>query len=233
MNPRVFALVVAALLVAPLATLGTAQAPRAPDRAFVLAMAGTTFNSFEHPDSPLLEAYLGDDLRFTVLVPPLFEPHTFHLHGHPWFFPEKGRFVDTVLLQAGQTHAFDVVAGGPDAMPGDWMYHCHVADHQAAGMWGILRVYNYTTQVAETPLGLAVTLHQMGVPVVGAHLMVEADGVPLSAQVLSLGKGRYEVRGVPAGAPLVLTAYHAELGVSVARLNGAPAPVLGAGPMAH
>lgn len=234
MTPRASALLGVLLLLAPLATLGTGGGaePAIPDRAFVLVMAGSSFNGMTHPDTPLLEAYLGEDLRFTVAVPPLMEPHTFHLHGHPWFFPEKGRHVDTVLLRPGETHSFDVVAGGPDAMPGDWMYHCHVADHQAAGMWGILRVYNYTTQASDAPGGLLVTLHRLGVPVEGAHLVVERDGAALPAQVEPLGEGRYQVRGVPAGVPLVVTAHHAELGVSVARLHGAPAPKL-MGAMAH
>ena len=137
------ALLVPLLLLAPLAALppGGSLPEELPDRTFVLAMQGTSFNGLHHPQTPLLEASLGETLRFIVTVPPGAEPHTFHLHGHPWLSPEKGRFVDTVLVMPGERRVFDVVAGGPDAQPGEWMYHCHVADHQAAGMWGVLRVH--------------------------------------------------------------------------------------------
>jgi FtsP/CotA-like multicopper oxidase with cupredoxin domain len=30
--------------------------------------------------------------------------------------------------------------------PGDWMFHCHILEHQAAGMMGIIRVDPGTTK---------------------------------------------------------------------------------------
>lgn len=69
--------------------------------------------------------------------------HPIHLHGH--FFrvlARNGRATrfrewrDTVLLAPRETAELAFVAHNP----GDWMFHCHVLDHQAAGMMATLRV---------------------------------------------------------------------------------------------
>jgi FtsP/CotA-like multicopper oxidase with cupredoxin domain len=43
---------------------------------------------------------------------------------------------DTVLLPPRETADLAFVADNP----GNWMFHCHVADHQTAGMMGVIRV---------------------------------------------------------------------------------------------
>jgi FtsP/CotA-like multicopper oxidase with cupredoxin domain len=69
--------------------------------------------------------------------------HPIHLHGH--FFrvlardgrPTRFReWRDTVLLAPHERAEIAFVAHNP----GDWMLHCHVLDHQAAGMMATLRV---------------------------------------------------------------------------------------------
>lgn len=69
--------------------------------------------------------------------------HPIHLHGH--FFrvlardgrPTRFReWRDTVLLAPRERAEIAFVAHNP----GDWMLHCHVLDHQAAGMMATLRV---------------------------------------------------------------------------------------------
>jgi FtsP/CotA-like multicopper oxidase with cupredoxin domain len=69
--------------------------------------------------------------------------HPIHLHGH--FFrvlsrngrPTRFReWRDTVLLAPRERAEIAFVADNP----GDWMFHCHVLDHQAAGMMTTLRV---------------------------------------------------------------------------------------------
>ena len=238
---RTFSLLAALAVLMPLAAApvgGTLHERVAdvPDRAFVLAMHGTSFNGLRAPQTPLLEAYLGERLRFTVAVPLGAEPHTFHLHGHPWRLPGQARVVDTVLLRPGDAHAFDVVAGGPDGHAGDWLYHCHVDDHVASGMWGVLRVYPYAARVLPAGDELRVTLGSPGAPVEGAALRVEVDGAAVAAHVRALGAGEYvaHVPGLSAMAgQLVVTAEHPEMGATVARgaLGGAPveAPTLHAG----
>lgn len=199
-----------------------------PDRAFTLMMSGTSFNGLHAPNTPLLEGYLGERTRFITLAT---EPHTFHLHGHPWL--SEGRVIDTFLVDADRPHAFDVLAGGVDAYPGDWMYHCHINSHLQAGMWGIFRVYPYSFSLTlpgegegtgegtgTGPGTMLVTLARMGVPVDGATIELSVDGVVLPAHVEPLGDGEYALHAtLPAAGALVATATHPELGVSVARAS--------------
>lgn len=192
------------------------------DREFALVMRGTTFNGLSWPSTPLLEAFLGERVAFTVIVPPLVaEPHTFHLHGHPWVV-DGGAIVDTFLLRPGDVHRFLVPAGGVDEHAGDWMYHCHMDSHVAGGMWGVFRVYPYATRVGPVDAGeFTVTLDRLGEPVEGATLDVEANGRHVRSHVTELGGGRYRVETELADAPasLVVTATHATLGTSVARVG--------------
>jgi hypothetical protein len=207
-----------------------------PDKTFELVMSGHTFNLQRWPgiqDGLILEANLGERLQFTVAVPETAEAHTFHLHGHPWFAPTIGRTVDTWLLQPGDVHGFTIVAGGIDQHDGDWMFHCHFASHAADGMWGILRVYPFTTSAAPTAAGLVVDLQRMGVPVNGAHLSIEVDGVAIPSPVVAQEDGHYLLHAaLPATGVLVVHAHSPELGMSVARigLGGADVPPL---TMAH
>lgn len=199
-----------------------------PDRDYVLVMQGTSFNGLHHPLTPVLEAFVGERVRFTVAVPPLAEPHTFHLHGHPWLLPDEGRVVDTFLLRPGDVHVFDVAAGGPDRHAGDWMYHCHVDAHVAGGMWGIFRVYPFATRVAPVGPAFQVSLDRMGEPVDGATLALTVDDAPVAAHVSPLGGGDYLVHAdLPAAGTLVVTATHA-MGTSVARvgMGGVQVPAL-------
>lgn len=225
-----WSLLVLALLLAPLGAVPASgdfheTLPAVPDREFVLVMQGTSFNGLRHPLTPLLEAYAGERLQFVVAVPPLAEPHTFHLHGHPWFVPAQGRFVDTFLLRPGDVHVFDVVAGGPDGHAGDWMYHCHIDAHVAGGMWGILRVYPFATRVDPVGSAFHVRLDRMGEPVDGAALALEVDGAPVAAHVVPLGAGDYLVHAdLPGEGTLVVHATHA-MGESVARVPLGDAPV--------
>jgi FtsP/CotA-like multicopper oxidase with cupredoxin domain len=64
--------------------------------------------------------------------------HPFHLHG--FFFQvlevsgKKPHFLswdDTVNVPAGKQVR---IAWKPDDRPGEWMYHCHILEHHAAGM---------------------------------------------------------------------------------------------------
>ena len=64
--------------------------------------------------------------------------HPFHLHG--FFFqvlerdgtpPAFRSWEDTVNVPAGGRVR---IAWTPDDRPGEWMYHCHILDHHAAGM---------------------------------------------------------------------------------------------------
>ena len=69
--------------------------------------------------------------------------HPIHLHGHSFrVISRNGKptayreWQDTVLMPPRETAAIAFVADNP----GDWMFHCHVLEHQAAGMMANLRV---------------------------------------------------------------------------------------------
>jgi len=70
--------------------------------------------------------------------------HPFHLHG--FFFqvverdgvaPAFRSWEDTVNVPAGGRVR---IAWMPDDRPGEWMYHCHILEHHAAGMMAHFRV---------------------------------------------------------------------------------------------
>lgn len=70
-------------------------------------------------------------------------PHPIHLHGHSFRVisrsgaPTKHReWQDTVLMASREKVEIAFVADNP----GDWMFHCHILEHQAAGMMGVIRV---------------------------------------------------------------------------------------------
>ena len=69
--------------------------------------------------------------------------HPIHLHGHSFRVvtrngaPTKYReWRDTVLLAPRERADIAFVADNP----GDWMFHCHILDHQEGGMMSIIRV---------------------------------------------------------------------------------------------
>jgi FtsP/CotA-like multicopper oxidase with cupredoxin domain len=65
-------------------------------------------------------------------------PHPVHLHGHVFrVLSQPGRpWRDTVLLQGNETASLALVADNP----GHWMLHCHILEHQAAGMMATVSV---------------------------------------------------------------------------------------------
>jgi FtsP/CotA-like multicopper oxidase with cupredoxin domain len=69
--------------------------------------------------------------------------HPMHLHGHAFRViardgqPTRYReWQDTVLMAPHERVDIAFVADNP----GKWMFHCHILEHQAAGMMGVIRV---------------------------------------------------------------------------------------------
>jgi FtsP/CotA-like multicopper oxidase with cupredoxin domain len=69
--------------------------------------------------------------------------HPMHLHGHAFRVigrngtPTRHReWQDTVLMAPREKVDIAFVADNP----GDWMFHCHVLEHQESGMMGVIRV---------------------------------------------------------------------------------------------
>ena len=58
-------------------------------------------------------------------------PHGIHVHGHHFQDSrEPGIWRDTALLNRGETTSLRFIADNP----GQWLIHCHMLEHQAAGM---------------------------------------------------------------------------------------------------
>ena len=69
--------------------------------------------------------------------------HPMHLHGHSFLVASRNgkpnprrEWSDTVLIPPKQSVDIAFVADNP----GNWMLHCHVMDHQMAGLMTVLRV---------------------------------------------------------------------------------------------
>lgn len=69
--------------------------------------------------------------------------HPIHLHGHSFRVLSRNgqptahrEWQDTVLMVPREKVEIAFVADNP----GDWMFHCHILEHQAAGMMGVIRV---------------------------------------------------------------------------------------------
>lgn len=69
--------------------------------------------------------------------------HPMHLHGHSFRVISRNgdptarrEWQDTVLMAPRERVEIAFVADNP----GDWMFHCHVLEHQASGMMGVFRV---------------------------------------------------------------------------------------------
>ena len=69
--------------------------------------------------------------------------HPIHLHGHAFRVISRNgaatkyrEWQDTVLMAPRERVEIAFVADNP----GDWMFHCHVLEHQAGGMMGVIRV---------------------------------------------------------------------------------------------
>jgi len=69
--------------------------------------------------------------------------HPVHLHGHSFRViardgkPTRYReWQDTMLMAPRERVDIAFVADNP----GDWMFHCHILEHQEAGLMGVIRV---------------------------------------------------------------------------------------------
>lgn len=69
--------------------------------------------------------------------------HPMHLHGYSFrVISRNGKptqhqeWQDTVLMMPRERVEIALVADNP----GDWMFHCHILEHQASGMVGVIRV---------------------------------------------------------------------------------------------
>ncbi|WP_271274553.1 multicopper oxidase family protein [Aliamphritea hakodatensis] len=86
------------------------------------------------PDKPLLSARTGATVEIEIVNDTRW-PHGMHLHGHHFQLRgsdryEPGMLHDTALMERNENLTIRFKAG----LPGKWLLHCHMIEHQAAGM---------------------------------------------------------------------------------------------------
>ncbi|MEE8466166.1 MAG: hypothetical protein V3S68_06770, partial [Dehalococcoidia bacterium] len=116
------------------------------------------FSSTEHgdPETPLLEANLGDPIVIRGLVSAANDTHTLHVDGH-WFRVEPNSQTSPPVstVHIGISERYDLAiprAGGPQNMPGDYLYSNGRAFKLREGSWGLVRVHAPGADSALQPL---------------------------------------------------------------------------------
>ena len=131
---------------------------------------------FGDPATIIPQGYLGDATKFRVVHGGAEVFHIYHLHGggdrwrmNPEADPDnwygntglqktpvesaQSDRVDAVNTGPGESFNAEIEggAGGVQQAPGDFLFHCHIAEHYPSGMWGIWRVFD-TLQPDLAPL---------------------------------------------------------------------------------
>jgi FtsP/CotA-like multicopper oxidase with cupredoxin domain len=104
------------------------------------AMNGVAAN--DHVHEPLLTLGRGESCVIALSNRTEW-PHPMHLHGHAFRVlkvngrpPRVREWRDTVILDPEGSAEIAFVADNP----GDWMFHCHILQHQQGGMMASIRV---------------------------------------------------------------------------------------------
>jgi hypothetical protein len=94
-------------------------------------------NGYIYGNLPGLEMKEGERVRWYLFgLGSEVDLHTPHWHGLR-VLEEGVRRTDTVELLPASMKVADMVADNP----GDWLFHCHVAEHMANGMFALVTVY--------------------------------------------------------------------------------------------
>jgi hypothetical protein len=126
-----------------------------------------TYSSYVYgdPATPIGRSYLGEPTKTRLAHVGFEQLHVHHLHGGATRWRQNPRADDTAIddgldktpIQNAQSIRLDSQtispeesftlehecgAGGCQQAAGDFLYHCHIAHHYVAGMWGIWRVFD-------------------------------------------------------------------------------------------
>ncbi|MDQ1644330.1 MAG: hypothetical protein QOJ50_514, partial [Cryptosporangiaceae bacterium] len=132
--------------------------------------------TFGDPATPMPRGYLGDPTKFRILHAGSEMFHVFHMHGGGirWRFnpvadssydyahtglnkypveASDSERLDSQSFGPGESYNLEIEggAGGVQQGAGDFLFHCHIAEHYVAGMWSFWRVYD-TRQPEFAPL---------------------------------------------------------------------------------
>jgi hypothetical protein len=132
--------------------------------------------TFGDPATPMPRGYQADPTKFRILHAGSEMFHVFHMHGggirwrfnpvadstynyadtglnkHPIELSDSER-LDSQAFGPGESYNLEIEggAGGVQQGAGDFLFHCHIAEHYVAGMWSFWRVYD-TRQPDFAPL---------------------------------------------------------------------------------
>ena len=149
---------------------------------------GYSSYTFGDPATTIPRSYLGDPAKFRLVHGGSEIFHSHHPHGGSIRWPRNPRAQDHQPLwhlakdgpvkypplrtttsrvdaeMIGPSEAIDLEtecgSGLCQQVPGDFLFHCHVAQHYVAGMWGFWRVYN-TLQGSEHKNDLMPVLREL------------------------------------------------------------------------
>ena len=133
--------------------------------------------TFGDPATPMPRGYRADPTKFRILHAGSEMFHVFHMHGggirwrfnpvadttysyaatgldkHPLEASDSER-LDSQAFGPGESYNLEIEggAGGVQQGAGDFLFHCHIAEHYVSGMWSFWRVYD-TRQSDFAPLG--------------------------------------------------------------------------------
>jgi hypothetical protein len=193
------------------------------------------FSSAAHgdPETPIVEAYLADPVVVRTLVSATNDVHTFHLDGHTFRTESssaRGPPVSTIHVGISERYDLSVpAAGGPQRMPGDYLYYNGRSFKLREGSWGLLRVLGAgegrglrTLPGREKVPAPAASVCPSGAPVRSfavaaidvALPMLSGTSPPRTGKVFVLGDDEQAVRsGARPAQPLVL---HVNVGDCIA-----------------
>jgi FtsP/CotA-like multicopper oxidase with cupredoxin domain len=109
----------------------------------IWAMSGMSMTGDGQPDVPPLFTIQRGKSCILALRNDTAWWHPMHLHGHSFRVVSRNgksnprkEWRDTVLVPPRESAELAFVADHS----GGWMFHCHVTDHQEAGMMGVIRI---------------------------------------------------------------------------------------------
>jgi len=121
---------------------------------------------FGDPSTPIPRSYLGEPTKTRLVHAGSEQAHVHHLHGggDRWRqspgadntndisgglekYPVqqvKSIRLDSQTINPGEAYTLEheCGAGGCQQVAGDFLFHCHIAHHYLAGMWGLWRVFD-------------------------------------------------------------------------------------------
>ncbi len=138
---------------------------------------GYSSYTFADPATPMPRGYQGDPTKMRILHAGTEMFHVFHMHGggirwrlnphadktydyadtglnkHPKAQDSSSSRLDSQAFGPGESYDLEIEggAGGVQQGAGEFLFHCHIAEHYVSGMWSFWRVFD-TKQPDLVPL---------------------------------------------------------------------------------